>query len=169
VAGNSDSGSCGFGGTRSRSNGAHQREHRLPCVGMGPADGELGGGEHVPVLVPVQPEPDARRDVDAGDVAIGCRDALVATEEQLGQAFFSSSPRAQVLVVLLVLSIAAVTSVATRWSGKSPVGRPVLTEGPSLFSKRLGITTRVSPTNRPTSTWHGSGSSTRTKLCSKLQ
>jgi GNAT superfamily N-acetyltransferase len=31
----------------------------------------------------------------------GCRDALVATEEQLRQAFFSSSPRAQVLLAVL--------------------------------------------------------------------
>ena len=31
----------------------------------------------------------------------GCRDALVATEEQLRQAFFSSSPKAQVLLAVI--------------------------------------------------------------------
>jgi len=61
-------------GPRARSIVAQQGETGQPIVGLGPADGHLDGAEHVPLLVPVQAEPDARRDVDVGDVVFPAQD-----------------------------------------------------------------------------------------------
>src|SRR5262245_45338687 len=61
-------------GPLARSIVAHQGEIRLPIVGMGPADGHLDGAERIPLLVPVQTEPEARREVDVGDVVFPAQD-----------------------------------------------------------------------------------------------
>jgi GNAT superfamily N-acetyltransferase len=51
----------------------------------------------------------------------GCRDAFVATEDQLRQAFFSSTPRAQVLIAVVdgqAIGLATYYSTFSTWQAK---------------------------------------------------